>query len=863
MKKIKLFILMISLALLSGIIVSCSDGDDGNEEQKTEYTVTLYTEFGSNPTIIKIESEKTLGANMAPAKDGYDFKGWFSADGTDYTSKAIMGDVTLFAYFIKTTTEGAGTAIVTTTTNEVGADSYESEKKVTETTNDNGTKVTVTEESSSKTNTDGTKTEIESKTTENFDGTNTTVTSEKTVTTKDADGNTTSKVETTVTADGTTTVKTTDAEGKTTTETTGGNGNTDSGANILADLRYKSTELKMNGESAPSGVSETIAFADGGTCTLTGYYNASGTYTVTGTSITVIFTSGDIIGTMTGTLSNENTTITAQGTVTISGKSVVLYGVYAKQDTSGGTENQSTEVVSANADGSYTVTPYNISATLAAIAEKGDTEATLIVINATNDLISKIPEALKANSGVLVNLDLSKSTELTSLPNSAFKNCTSLKKIVLPDNVSLGEKCFQDCTSLTSINIPEGITTIPKSCFSDCTSLTSITIPDGVEFVEERAFSACYFLSKISIPSSIQEFYTGAFSSCNNLTTVDFRGTLEQWCAISFTGGWSSNYESANPVTFAKSLKINGETLTNAVIPDTVTKINSYAFYNCESLTSVTMSDSVTSVGGYAFVGCTGLENIILSQNLTEIGTYAFKNCSSLSGTIVIPDGVTEIPNQAFYNCKKLEGITLGNKVTNIGNSAFSDCSALENINLPETLTSISRAAFANCSSLAGTVIIPNGITVIEPDTFKSCKNIAGVNIPSSVVTIGENAFMYCDSISNLEIPDSVTTIGDTAFMGSSDKTSAKSLTSVTIGSGVTRIGRLAFSNQSNLTTATFADSESTWYFYSAPQVVPNYDYTGGTEIGKFSASDTAENATKLKNTYTSGYLYNSNYSAN
>ena len=135
------------------------------------------------------------------------------------------------------------------------------------------------------------------------------------------------------------------------------------------------------------------------------------------------------------------------------------------------------------------------------------------------------------------------------------------------------------------------------------------------------------------------------------------------------------------------------------------------------------------------------------------------------------------------------------------------------------------------------------------------------MNIPSSVVTIGENAFMYCDSISNLEIPDSVTTIGDTAFMGNSQ--SDRNLTSVVIGSGVTRIGQHAFANQSNLTTATFTDSESTWYFYSASQVVPNYDYTGGTEIGKFSATDTAENATKLKNTYTSGYLYNSNYSAN
>ena len=144
MRKMKCMFLLILLALLSGAFVACSDDDDSPESKM--YTVTLYTAFGENPVTAKVESGKTLGANMTPSKDGYDFKGWFSVDGTDYTKKAIESDVTLFAYFIKTTTEGSGTATVTTTTNEVGADSYESEKKVAVTTNADGTTVTVTTE---------------------------------------------------------------------------------------------------------------------------------------------------------------------------------------------------------------------------------------------------------------------------------------------------------------------------------------------------------------------------------------------------------------------------------------------------------------------------------------------------------------------------------------------------------------------------------------------------------------------------------------------------------------------------------------------------------------------------------------------
>lgn len=1142
MRKTGLFLLMTATLILSGVFLACSnDGDSENESQKTEYTVTLYTEFGANPTTAKVESGKSLGQNMTPTKDGYDFKGWFSADGTDYTGKAITGNVTLFAYFIKTTTEGAGTATVTTTTNEVGADSYQSEKTVAVTTNENGTKVTVTTESSSKTNADGSKTETESKTTENFDGTNTTVTSEKTVTTKNADGKTTSKVETTVAADGTTTITTTDKDGNTTTETTGGsgeklevtlnetgypafeiaipqdddicietlsisvyrkkNGDTgyskildvwqnrkdsfeknptyeftdwdvakdasysyyyqisgednngeftktsgksdfvaisngkfgeltasvsggnvtynektgvltldtlptissefsfmlkmknldygylirqagknyqtkgdtidlfksnkgktlipywyvyyyksddylreywypvvsefygtdyglpesitvpetvsdggDTGNTTLSGTTYKSTMLTMNGSAAPSGVSETISFAADGTCTLTGYYNAVGTYSLSGTALTINFTSGDILGTMTGTLSDSNATITAQGTVTVSGSSVVLYGVYAKQE--GNEENQSSEAVSANSDGTYTVTPYNIAATLSAIAENGDKEATLIVTGATNDLMEKIPAALNATTTVLVNLDLSQSTKVTSLGEKRFKSCITLKTIKLSDTVYLDEKCFQDCTSLTSIDIPEAEIEIPSRCFSGCTSLTTVTISKNVNSVHRSAFSGCTALSEITIPENVTSFFDDAFYECTNLTTVSFTGTFADWCKIYFAS------EKANPVYYAKSVKINGETLTSAVIPETITEIKGYTFYNWQSLTSVTIHDSVTKIGNYAFYGCSELTALNIPTSVVSIGSNAFSKCSSLSGTIEIPSGITNITYGLFSSCVKITEIKIPDSVTKIENYAFSGCSSLKTITIPDGVQSIGDYAFQYCASLEG-IEIPDGITEISWNMFSNCTKLTSVNIPNSVTTImpyafsgigittltipdsvttiGAYAFMSCTALKiitlsnsltaisgylfhdctaleSIEIPNSVTKIYDRAFsrcykmtnvvlsenltsIGSLAFYDCSSLTSITIPAGVTSIGSNAFSGHNSsismkLTSATFADPESTWYSTSSSS------YTNGTEIGSMSATDTAENATKLKSTYAASYLYNSNYTA-
>ena len=59
--------------------------------------------------------------------------------------------------------------------------------------------------------------------------------------------------------------------------------------------------------------------------------------------------------------------------------------------------------------------------------------------------------------------------------------------------------------------------------------------------------------------------------------------------------------EYANPLRYAGDLYIDGQLVTDLVIPDSVTEINAYAFYGCTGLTSVVIPDSVTSIGSYAF----------------------------------------------------------------------------------------------------------------------------------------------------------------------------------------------------------------------------------------------------------------------
>ena len=146
---------------------------------------------------------------------------------------------------------------------------------------------------------------------------------------------------------------------------------------------------------------------------------------------------------------------------------------------------------------------------------------------------------------------------VTSIGESAFEYCDSLTSVTIGNGVtSIGESAFEYCNSLTSVTIPDSVTSISRAAFSDCDSLTSVTIPDSVTNIGEHAFSGCDNLTSVTIGTGVTSIGTGAFRdcdsltsvtigtgvtsigdsafwSCNSLTDVYYRGSEEQWAAIS------------------------------------------------------------------------------------------------------------------------------------------------------------------------------------------------------------------------------------------------------------------------------------------------------------------------------------------
>ena len=282
------------------------------------------------------------------------------------------------------------------------------------------------------------------------------------------------------------------------------------------------------------------------------------------------------------------------------------------------------------------------------------------------------------------------------------------------------------------------VTAIGSSAFRNCTGLTSITIPNSVTSIGKEAFQGCTGLTSITIPNSVTAIGTGAFSNCSNLTEILVEEGNTAYTSIE--GVLFSN-EKTTLVAYPAAKAPDYE------IPNSVSAIGDYAFSECVGLTSVTIPNSVTAIGDYAFY-CSGLTSITIPNSVTAIGTAAFSNCSGLT-SVTIPNSVTAIGNYAFYRCIGLTSITIPNSVTAIGRSAFANCTGLTSITIPNSVTAISDHAFSNCSGLTS-VTIPNSVTTISMSTFANCTGLTSITIPNSVTAISEYAFSNCTAVNTI-----------------------------------------------------------------------------------------------------------------
>lgn len=192
--------------------------------------------------------------------------------------------------------------------------------------------------------------------------------------------------------------------------------------------------------------------------------------------------------------------------------------------------------------------------------------------------------------------------------------------------------------------------------------------------------------------------------------------------------------------------------LEKVVIPDSIKKICSGAFYDCGFLTSITISNNLKEIGNNVFLGCYNLTEV----NITSLESWFNQSYGDYGAGF-------SSAYHLYLNGVELTEITIPKTITEIKDSALCMASYITSITIPDSITSIGEKAFYNCSSLTS-VIIPDVVTNIENYTFYGCTSLISVTIPNSVTSIGSHAFSGCNALASIIIPDSVTSIGTTAF---------------------------------------------------------------------------------------------------
>lgn len=127
---------------------------------------------------------------------------------------------------------------------------------------------------------------------------------------------------------------------------------------------------------------------------------------------------------------------------------------------------------------------------------------------------------------------------VTTIGNDTFTGCKGVTDVSLPDSLTkIGDSAFRDCTGLNEITIPDAVKSLGHYAFYGCKGLTELKLGDSVKTIGNYSFAKCTGIRIVTIPEAITTIGKNAFKDCSAIDFVIFKGTEEQWQAVTIGDG--------------------------------------------------------------------------------------------------------------------------------------------------------------------------------------------------------------------------------------------------------------------------------------------------------------------------------------
>ena len=434
-----------------------------------------------------------------------------------------------------------------------------------------------------------------------------------------------------------------------------------------------------------------------------------------------------------------------------------------------------------------------------------------------------VPEkiiTIRENAFLNSSAQITFSEDVTTIEGYAFKGCTGIKTLYLPNSVaSIGKGAFSGCAGITEINVPfvgEGSSasgreallghifgddqydggTLVTQFYSSSSSIKAY-VPSGLEKITVRgvilqfgALQNMTMVKEIVIEEGVSMIGDGALRGCTDLEKL----------TIPFVGGMTNPAEQTPETVFGF---IFGESSTGSYqyydgstsggrfgIPDSIKEVTVLggtlrygAFSNCTSIEKITLpSEGILTIPGNAFYNCNSLKSLNIPNSVTEFGYHAFQKINCLE-ELYVPSGLTNIASYAFFETK-------------IDKVIISDVDAWCGIEFTDVrsnpLYETGAKLYLNGEEINGEIAISSGAEVIPFAAFYGCEKITGLKLPSSVTEISKYAFYGCTSLRDVEFNEGLVYISPNAFEGAGIKTAV-------FPSTLKAIGTSAFSGCENL----------------------------------------------------------------